>query len=599
MPDIVLKDRAGNDLTYAGAPSVKVPNTSGELVEFFSGEKVEKTIDPDFSEGNIEVIPEEGTFLEKVTIIKPETLVPENIKKNEVVAGIKGTCEGGGSTIPTVSHNDKDWIDDICFWDIDGTLIQQIKVEEAASLEDLPTPPAKTNLTFVGWNYTLEEIKTLGRPLDVGAVYDTVDGKIYLTLNVSNSSYKAVPIHFSQSIANGVTINWGDGSTSKSATAGVTSLTHTYSSTGTKNITITIADGCELLLGGGTSATTFVGGNTSNYRNYLTAAYLPSGVKLNPYCFYNNYYVTRITLPPDLLELPNYAFYSLYKIGYTIIPPKVVSLGQYAIYNVSGNYNSRTCGGISLPESVETLGNYSLAYNYFLKRLIIPTKITVIPQRCCQNNQSCKKIILPTNLKTIDSYAFFACQNILTIDIPEGTETLNSNAFYNCYSLKEITIPDSVTSLGDYLFYYCYSLRKVVIGEGITTIPNHMLYYCHSLQEIKLPKNLTTIGDNFLYQCYGILEVDIPENVTTVGKYFCGYANSLQKLIIRGAITTAGGYALSSAYALREIIFLKNSAASKIYSCNLYCSYYVPDDAVSDFNSNWGMDYKYGIKPLS
>lgn len=93
---IVLKDRAGNDIVYQNKHSIFVPDTSGGLVEFFTGEKVEKTIDPDFSEGNIEVIPEKGTFLEKVTVNKPEMLVPGNIAKDVEIAGIVGTLSGGG-----------------------------------------------------------------------------------------------------------------------------------------------------------------------------------------------------------------------------------------------------------------------------------------------------------------------------------------------------------------------------------------------------------------------------------------------------------------------------------------------------------------------
>ena len=89
--DIILKDRAGNDLIYQNKHYISIPDTSGRLVKYFAGEKVEKTIDPDFSEGNIEVIPEEGTFLEKVTVNKPEALLPENIREGETVAGVTGT----------------------------------------------------------------------------------------------------------------------------------------------------------------------------------------------------------------------------------------------------------------------------------------------------------------------------------------------------------------------------------------------------------------------------------------------------------------------------------------------------------------------------
>lgn len=102
MPDIVLKDRAGNDITLIGASFVRVPNTSGELVNFYTGDKVEKTIDLDFSQGNIEVVPEDGSFLAKVTINKPANLLPENVAEDVEIAGIMGSHSGGGSGIDIV-----------------------------------------------------------------------------------------------------------------------------------------------------------------------------------------------------------------------------------------------------------------------------------------------------------------------------------------------------------------------------------------------------------------------------------------------------------------------------------------------------------------
>lgn len=59
-------------------------------------EQVETTIDPDFSAGDMVVTPESGQAFNSVTVTKPANLLPENIKKDEVVAGIVGTLEAGG-----------------------------------------------------------------------------------------------------------------------------------------------------------------------------------------------------------------------------------------------------------------------------------------------------------------------------------------------------------------------------------------------------------------------------------------------------------------------------------------------------------------------
>lgn len=51
----------------------------------------EKTVTPDFADGDCIVLPEDGKLLSKVTIAKPDTLTPENIADGAQVAGVFGT----------------------------------------------------------------------------------------------------------------------------------------------------------------------------------------------------------------------------------------------------------------------------------------------------------------------------------------------------------------------------------------------------------------------------------------------------------------------------------------------------------------------------
>lgn len=72
---------------------VNVAGITGEYI----GNPEEKAVDPDFSVGDISVTPTFGKLLSKVQIKKPETLVPENIAKDVTIAGVTGVHEGGGS----------------------------------------------------------------------------------------------------------------------------------------------------------------------------------------------------------------------------------------------------------------------------------------------------------------------------------------------------------------------------------------------------------------------------------------------------------------------------------------------------------------------
>ena len=123
MDSIVLRDRNGKEINYHGIDYLNVKTPDGETQGYaaydpetlvpenlVSGVKVgdvegalevpqavETTIDPDFSAGDMEVVPEDGKVFSKAIIQKPETLVPENIAEGVNVAGIVGALSAGGS----------------------------------------------------------------------------------------------------------------------------------------------------------------------------------------------------------------------------------------------------------------------------------------------------------------------------------------------------------------------------------------------------------------------------------------------------------------------------------------------------------------------
>lgn len=118
MADIVLRDRNGNQVEYPGIESIKLNTVGGGTKEFIdpdtAPQAVEKTIDPDFSAGDMEVIPEDGQVFSKVGISMPTNLLPGNIAEGVDIAGIIGTlmasssakfATGRVSGTMTISHN--------------------------------------------------------------------------------------------------------------------------------------------------------------------------------------------------------------------------------------------------------------------------------------------------------------------------------------------------------------------------------------------------------------------------------------------------------------------------------------------------------------
>lgn len=56
-----------------------------------------KTVEPNFASGNQTLTPTEGKVFSSVTLTKPDTLLPENIKKGVTICGIEGTYEAAGA----------------------------------------------------------------------------------------------------------------------------------------------------------------------------------------------------------------------------------------------------------------------------------------------------------------------------------------------------------------------------------------------------------------------------------------------------------------------------------------------------------------------
>lgn len=94
---LILRDPDGTEQEYPMRPMLEVDTTEGGTVLYSKGQILDGlTIQPDFSAGDMEITAPEGYLVKSAVIAKPSALVPENIAKNEVVAGVVGTHEGGG-----------------------------------------------------------------------------------------------------------------------------------------------------------------------------------------------------------------------------------------------------------------------------------------------------------------------------------------------------------------------------------------------------------------------------------------------------------------------------------------------------------------------
>ena len=321
------------------------------------------------------------------------------------------SIQTGGAPLPDEPVQYKD----VNFYDYDGTLVEAWTLEELAGKNALPANPAHAGLTAQGWNWSLEDLKSTNRPMNVGQMYVTDDGKTRLYITIAAPGRQDVPLYISQTVANGVIIDWGDGSPTETlAGTGNVNTAHHYAEIGDYVITLNQIDGCTLGLESGSSNFSILGDSSSN-----SIAVYPNMLR-------------RVEIGNRVTSVGDYAFYSCNSLEFILIPNNITRIGISAL---SSCYSLRN---VSIPNSVTDLyGSSQISSCYLLRNVSIPNSITTLP-----------------------GSLFSYCSALVSITIPDSITNIESQPLYYCDSLVNITIPSNVTSIGYMAFEGCASIKE-------------------------------------------------------------------------------------------------------------------------------------------
>ena len=255
------------------------------------------------------------------------------------VTAIQAIQTGGGTTPGAPG--------DITFYDYDGTIVTSWTLEELAAKTALPDYPSHDGLTCQGWNWSLADLKTTNRKMNVGAMYITDDGKtrIYIRLEEGRTSpmLGVCP--------NGtVTVDWGDGTTPDTLTGASTTTVkwtpnHAYAAPGEYVIKLTV-DGTMGFYGDSSSSvgSAILRYSSSDdnrnrvYQNSVQKIEIGNGVtSIGPSAFANSCYsLVSITIPDGVTSIGYSAFAYCYSLSSITMPNGVTSIGDTAFYSCSG-----------------------------------------------------------------------------------------------------------------------------------------------------------------------------------------------------------------------------------------------------------------------
>lgn len=319
-------------------------------------------------------------------------------------------------------------IKDVCFWDYDGTRLYSYTLAEAQALTALPTPPSHEGLVFQNWNWSLDDIKQLDRPCDIGALYttDTNNTRIYIEIN----DYKTITLCPAPLVAGkNITITWGDGNWEVvSWTWGnAVETSHTYEQSGKYIIELSCDDQYNL------------------------------GDKSHPFVASNNN-----------LQMCN----MIYKI----------ECGT----NVGSNNFSRLkrVETISINE-----GNYSynFMYCYRLKGIVLYGGLHTLTNNAFNKCTSIKVICMckegTFSNDSLYSFAYY-CSALNRLSFHQNSvTTIYYDTCNTCDSISYIDIPESCTTIYNRAFESCGCINKLVIRAGDSmTINSPFNYASHVIE---------------------------------------------------------------------------------------------------------------------
>ena len=197
--------------------------------------------------------------------------------------------------------------------------------------------------------------------------------------------------------------------------------------------------------------------------------------------------ISTITLPETVESIGNYAFSNCASLSSIEIPGSVRTIGDHAFYETSALKE------ITFNEGLESIGKYAFALS---------------------TDKFYGPIYIPSTLKKVGESAF-AIRRCLGVDISDlaawcdiDFENSYSNPATNelmCYylhlngkTITDLVIPESVVSIKDYAFRDS-KIETVKFHDALRSIGASAFNNCKNLTAVVIPGNVTSIGEDAFY----------------------------------------------------------------------------------------------------
>lgn len=338
-------------------------------------------------------------------------------------------------------------VNDVTFYDYDGTVLYGFSKDGFLLLEEMPELPTQDGLVCQGWNWDWESARSYVSKygiLDVGAIYTTDDGATRVYITLPTNGQLNVHVYITQTVSSGVTVDWGDGSATETINGtGAVNTSHRYAGAGDYRISLLPQDDCVLGFGDG------------NLYNIVETS--------NSAKIYSNF-VTKINIGKNVPTLATRSLHGLSLRNGVSVPTSVTTLAASAL--MSTGIPCFVC-----TPSMNDFNPYAVisdkvsTFVYSSKSSASLTSLTSNAFRAFDNVQ---RLVLPDGIRTIQNYALSALNSLTSLVIPSTVTTFWSDALSgNLFSCGYLDFSHvlQVPSLSSPLTYLTAQCKIIVPDE--------------------------------------------------------------------------------------------------------------------------------------
>lgn len=242
-----------------------------------------------------------------------------------------------------------------------------------------------------------------------------------------------------------------------------------------------------------------------------------------------SFFSGALVLPSSMTSIGNMSFWQC--VGFTgnlTIPSSVQILGEGAFFGCVGftslTYNAANCS------SVSSTGSPFLNCTS-ISNLLIGNSVVSIPNNMFNNcHWSIGHLVIPNSVETIGEFSFQNNVGMTAITIGTSVNSIGMGAFSGISTLQSATYnATNCDGYGNIIFPN--TLTNISFGDNVQYIPSCLTMGATNLVcQLILPNSLVEIGEQAFYNCGITGTLTIPMSVSTIGSLSFAFCTGVTEI---------------------------------------------------------------------